>query len=326
MYSQPIRYPQVFGAFSVDVLGEHPAEGSRRASWAADETRINRTYTNQLLVSCTQRAGPLAIISAIGVKIGDTYRFPLFSGPATEADTGSFVQSIQPESASIDGKQWHVTIEYGPFDVPTMLGTSYLAQGLVDPTEKPWQVFWDNAKYSLSRPNDLGDPPKPFVNTAHDALLDPPEIEETRPVLKLLHVEPNYNEAVANSFRNTVNQDVFLTCPPNTVKCRDIKGERTWEPDWGWVWTVTYEFEFRVDEQLDGFKLKIVNAGYRYKKNGTGTPINVDDGQGQSTHDFQLLQKNGDKLADGADPYLLEFTEFPPSDFSLLGIPEDLFD
>jgi hypothetical protein len=326
MYSQPIRFPQVFGAFAVDVIGEHPAPGSRRASWSADETRINRTYTNQVLVSCTQRAGPLAIISAIGVKIGDTYRFPLFSGTATESDTGSFVQSIEPESDSEDGRQWRVTIEYGPFDVPTMLGTSYLAQGLVDPTEKPWQVFWDNAKYSISKTEDFSDPPKPFVNTANDALLDPPEIEETRPVLKLVHVEPNYNEAVANSFRDTVNQDVFLGCPPNTVKCRDIKGERVWDSDWGWAWTLTYEFEFRVDEAGDGFKLKILNAGYRYKKGGTGAPINADDGQGKSTNDFVLLQKNGDKLPDGAAPYLLEFVEFPPSDFSLLGIPEDLFD
>jgi hypothetical protein len=304
--------------------------GSHSGEWSVDETRCNRTYTNVIKIEVGQFDGVLNVINQCGVRIGDTYRFPLYSAAATEQDTGSFAQSIRAEVASEQGAggitQWKVTVEYGPFDVYHFLGTGYIAQGIVDPTARHVEVYWDSAKYRISRVEDFSDPPLPYRNTAGDPLMDTPEFEETRPVLKIVRNETRYNEVLANYYRDTVNSDVFLGCPPKTVKCRDIKGELHYDPDVGNFYQVTYEFEFRVDEEGHGFTQRILNAGLRYKKNGTGEPVNAVDSDGQQVNDPVLLKEDGDKLPSTDDPYYLEFTEFPEVEFIDLNIPDDIFE
>ncbi len=329
MFPKPVCGPSVTSPATVLSIGDDYGPGSASGSWEVDQSRINRAYTNRVKVELSGRyAGPAQVIGVVGVKIGDTYRFPLFGGSQTEADTGSFAQSIRAERSSdhsADGQvQWVVTIDYGPFDTIFWCGSSYLSSGQVDPTARVLEIYWDSAKYEISRPEDYSDPPKPYVNSINDPLVDPPKFEETRPVLKIVRRESEYNGAYATSFQDTVNEGVFLGCPPHTVKCRDIRGERDYDADWGLFWIVTYEFEFRVDEEGDGFKQKIVNMGYRYLKNGAGNPINAVDDNGQPATDAVLLKENGDKLPAGDDPYLLEFTEFPPVDFDQLNIPQDV--
>lgn len=332
MFPTPQFGPSVVTPSTVASIMDDYESGSASGSWEVDERRINRTYTNRVkLVVNNRYVGPLGIIALMGVKIGDTYRFPLFS-TATETDTGSFVQSIRPERSSehsasgANGQvNWRATIEYGPFDTIYHLGSAYLSTGQIDPTAHVLEISWSSAKYDISRPYDFSSPVKYYVNTANDPLVDPPTYEETRSVLKILRREPYFDEPTANQYRNTLNQDVFLNCPPNTVKCRDITAaEREYDPDWGNYWPVSYEFEFRVDPNGDGFKQLIASMGYRYLKNGTGNPVNAVDDNGQQVNDPILLAKNGDKLANAATPYMIEFTGFPVVSFEGLNIPQDI--
>lgn len=323
MFPTPVKFPSIVGSATVTSIGEDFSTGCASGSWSADETRINRTYSTQVKVCFLQSVGPLCAIQATGVKIGDIYRYPLFSGFAVEQDTGSFVQAITPSKDSEDGKQWMVTIDYGPFDIPSLLGTAYLSQGIIDPTARAWEVYWDSAKYRISRPYDQSNPPLPYINSINDPLIDPPETEETRPVLKLLHNEQTYNEAIANQYRDTVNQDTFLGCDPNTVKCRDIRGEMAWDADWAIVWRVTYEFEFRVnDPEQNGYYQMLINQGYRYI-DSNGKLVNAVDDLGSQVTDPVLLSKSGSKLTNGK-PYFLQFSEFPQVPFESLNIPQDI--
>lgn len=330
MFPTPVCGPAVYAPGSVALRVEDYVAGACSGEWSVDDARCNRTYTNRLkLEIATQYIGPAQVIALSGVRIGDTYRFPLYASAPTEADTGSFVQSIHAERAAEHGPggqcQWIITIEYSPFDVVHNLGTSNIATGIVNPTDRVPEVYWDSAKYKYSRVQDFDSPQKPYLNSIGDPLLDVPEFEETRPVLKIVRNEPKYYESIANSYRDTVNGDTFLGCSPNTVKCRDIKGERDYDPDWGYFYKITYEFEFRVDPEGKGFTQQVLNAGYRYKKNGTGNPINAVDDNGQQVTDAIALTKSGDKLAAGAAPYFLEFVEFPQMPFQSLLIPDDIF-
>lgn len=328
MFPQPIYRPTVVSPATVISRADDYESGSISGEWAADDVRINRSYTNRVKIDLiNQYIGPAQVIALTGVKIGDTYRFPLYSA-ASETDTGSFVQRIAAEKSSEHnadgGCMWKVTIEYAPGDVVFHLGSGYLSTGQVDPTAHVLEVFWDSAKYEISRPYDFSSTPKPYLNTAGDPLLDPPPYEETRSVLKIIRREPYYDEPTASSYRNTINQDVFFGCPPSTVKCRDIRGERDYDPDWGIFWRINYEFEFRVDPNGDGFKQLILSTGLRYKPGGTGTPINAVDGQGHDVTDAVNLQKSGDKVPDGGTPYIIEFVGYPSSAFAGLNIPQDL--
>ncbi len=329
MQLMPVNGPKalapVFFTYYDDI-----ADDAASGQWAADESRINRTYTLRLKAFCASlAAGPLQVIGALPVRIGDPYQFPL-AASATEQDTGSFVQSIRADRKSSDagGYQWTVTVDYGPFDVASLLGSGYVSTGRIDPTARAWEVFWDNAKYRRSKPYDEGGvqddglPGKPYVNTIGDPLLDPPETEETRPVLNLVRNESTYNDAYASQYKDTVNGDEFLGYPPNTVKCKDIKGERHWEPDWGWFFTVTYQFEVRDDDDEQGYNQLILNAGYRQKVNGAGNPVDVTI-NGKTVTDAVPLQEDGSYKPTG-DPYFIPFTEFPSVAFADLNIPDDL--
>lgn len=328
MYPQPVCGPSVYSYGVLSAVDTYE-KGSRSATWAVDETRCNRTYTNKVKVQTLNRfTGPLQIVGSIGVVLGQTYRFPLLASSATEVDTGSFVQSIKAEQDSEDGLQWMVTIEYGPFDVVHELGNSDLTSGIICPTDRNYEVWTETAKFERYKTEDENIDPdtgegQPYLNTVGDPLLDPPATEETRPVINIARNEASYSDAWASQFKDCVNSGEFLGYPPNTVKCKDIKPERIYDPDWGYYFRVVYQFEIRDDDDGNGFTHLALNAGYRQLVNGTGSPVNVTDANGQQITDAVPLQKDG-SYKPSADPYYLQFYPFPAVDFSQLNIPDDI--
>lgn len=326
MYPRPVFGPSILTP-SIVAAEDTLERGSRSASWAVDDTRCNRTYTNKVkVVTANRYVGPLQVLGAVGVKLGQTYRFPLIASAATEIDTGSFVQSIRAESDSDDNLQWIVSIEYGPFDVVHQLGTSDISQGIICPTDRVPEVWWESAKYERYKTEDESIDPNtgqgtPFLNAVGDPLLDPPPTEETRPVINIARNEASYVEAWAAQFKDTVNDGEFLGYPPNTVKCKDIKPERFYDPDWGYYFRVVYQFEIRDDDDGNGFTHLSLNAGYRQLKGGKR--INVVDDNGQQVTDAVPLQQDG-SYKSGGDPYYLEFQIFPSADFSQLNIPDNI--
>ena len=161
------------------------------------------------------------------------------------------------------------------------------------------------------------------MNTAGDPLIDVPEVEETRPVLFVIRNESTYNDAYASQYKDTTNEDEFLGYPPMCVKCRDIKGERFWDPDWGWWFKVSYQFEFRDDDDGNGYKQLIASMGYRQLVNGTGDPVNIVNADGNQITDAAPLQQDGSYQA-GQPPYFIDFQEFPQVKFADLNIPDDI--
>jgi hypothetical protein len=330
MYPDPIRGPSLLVPGFIVLIEDDYAPGSRSAEWGINDVRCDRAYTNRLKVETSSRfIGPMQVIGLSGVILGDTYKFPLYSAYPTETDNGSFATRIRAENVTTQASgnlvQWAVTIEYTPVNIPYLYGTAYLGSGIIDPTQRMAQIFWDEAKYEQHKVEDEDSPPKPYRNTVGDPLIDTPAHEESRPVLKFIRNEPTYDDLYASSWKDTTNEDEFLGYAPNTVKCRGIKGERFYDADWGFYWQVTYEFEFRVDDDGKGFTQRILNAGYRYLKGGAGQPVNILDANNQPTHDARALKQSGDLLGATDDPYYNEFVEFPPMTFADLNIPEDIF-
>lgn len=325
MFQQPVNYPTIVTTTGISYSDDY-APGVVSGSWGVDEARCNRTYTNRLkALTTSQNCGPAQVVQSCPVRIGQTYQFPVCSD-TTENDTGSFAQSITAvRDTEGGGKQWSVTIEYGPFDIPDLLGTSDISNGIINPLDRYYDVYWgEPAKYRKSKPADESTPdPLPYLNTAGDPLLDPPETEETRPILFFVRNEATYNDAYASQYKDTVNQDEFLGFPPNSVKCRDIKGERFFDSDWGWWFKVYYQFEFDDDDDGNGFTQLIASMGYRQLVDGSGDPVNCTDGDGSQVTDAVPLQKDG-SYQPGEPPYFIPFQQFSQSKFADLNIPDDL--
>ena len=337
----PINQPNILQQAVWEIYDD--IEPAVEGEWGVDDIRCNRSYSIQLKLFTTDKyAGAVQAIAAISniVTIGQPYQFPVFSPGENlrENDTGSFLQSIRVRRTSepdTEGNiQWSATLSYAPFDVNHQLGSSRLNMGLIDPLDRYPEVICNDAKYERYKPYDETPPdpedesaggPLPFVNTVGQPLLDPPKTEETRPTIRFIRNESIYNDDYAAQFKDSVNSDVFLGYPPNSVKTSSIANERIYDPDWGNYFRITYDFEMRDDDDGKGYTLEVLNAGYQQLVNGSGVPVNVVDGDGNTVTDAVPLQKNG-AYVPGADPVYLQFQEFAAIAFEGLNIPQDILD
>ncbi len=297
-----------------------------------------RRYVNTLRIfTSSPLVGPIQIQQALlgnGIVQGGFYRFPLpeyrtdgvtpITTP-TEIDTGSFVQSIDLKQDSEDARQWVATIQYSGFPINHELGSSEIQNGSVNPEQMYPEVHWSSAKYEATYPTDLNG--NPYRNTVGDPFDSPPPTEETRQVLTFVRNEAVYVESWASQYRDSVNSDNFLGFLPNTVKCKDIQGQRQYTADYGNYWKVSYEFEFRIgytkqDGTTTGWTALVLNAGLRQNVNGVPAQITINNSL--ITSPVALTQ---DGLYDpAADPVYLEFTLYPALPFSFLNIPDNVLD
>lgn len=287
-----------------------------------------RTYSVSLRVETNNAyVGPLQVIRSLNLKMGDYYQFPMleFNGdPAApvgaEKDTGSFLNSVSARRESEDALSWVVTMDFNPYDLVHELGDEATEDGSANPLNMRPKVSWGGSKFEVARARDLDG--KPFINTANEPLEDVPKFEETRPLLTITRNEETFNAAYANQFKDTVNQDTFLGYPPNTVKCKDIVGERDYHADWGYFWEIKYEFEIRDDTATDGdgWTTVLTNIGFRELVGSTPTEVIIG---GKPVSEPVLLNEAG-RYVPGADPHYLEFRVYESVDFGQLNIPEDI--
>jgi hypothetical protein len=273
-----LNFPSITGiAGIVYSISSIQDSGAQACSWGIDQVEQiwqgSRSYTQRLRVLTTNAyVGSIAVINALqslGIVLGSPYAFPLTSFGATEIDTGSYLQRIIPEMETEDGTSWIVTLEYGPFCIWHELGNSNINYGSFTPLDFPPIVRWSTNKYHRSYPTDING--YPFRNTAGDPLENPPQREESTQCLTLILWNSDYQEPFAQSYRDTINSDVFLGFDPTFVKCKDIDGERLYTSDYGYVWRIKYEFEIRriLVNGIDGAQIVygwqdlVLNAGFR---------------------------------------------------------------
>jgi hypothetical protein len=304
-----------------------------------------RLYTLTLrVITNSPFVGPIQIIQAlqgIAVVQGNYYQFPLPEYPRNpnlpgiiENDQGSLLQTIDLKQESEDAKQWLATLEYGPFDVNHELGNSQITNGSINPTDAAPTVRWSSAKYEISYPQDING--NDFVNTVGDPLENPPKREESRQRLSYTANYAQYNETWAQSFRDSINSDVFLGFQPHQVKCADIQGDRIYTADYGYYWRVAFEFEFRVqvftdsngNTQTYGFEDLVLNAGMRQlNTNSTLSQIIIN---GVPVTSPVPLTQDGSPLnstwaqANNPSPVYLVFLQYATSTFANLNIEQSI--
>ncbi len=345
----PLRNkPTIISTPGFMAISQVQDPGSISANFDVDQVgqvwQGSRQYTQTIRVITTYAAVlPLNIVNylqSIGIVLGAHYVAPIaaLSG-ATEQDTGSFLQQIRVELETEDGLSWIVTLTYGPFDIWHELGNSNVQFMSFDPTDFPAVVKWSTNKYHRSYVADVNG--IPFTNTAGDPLENPPQREESTQGLRIILWFATYEEPFAQSFRDTINKNNFLGFTANTVKCKDVDGERIYTADYGYVWRVTFDFEIRVivltamgQPQLNfGWEDLVLNAGFRAFGPGGGPLAPIIIG-GQPVTSPQLLNPNGTAFIPGnvqdvinlngnANFYLV-FQNYRISDFDLLNIPDDI--
>jgi hypothetical protein len=141
------------------------------------------------------------------------------------------------------------------------------AAALADPLSMPPDIEWTgqdveqmvdtaydgNNELNIPIENTVGDQPDPRLT----------EIE-TYPMCRITRAESNFAWANVYTYRNTVNSDTFGGCQPGCVLLRRFDARRRMFADI-FYWEVTYELVFN----WRGWTRRVLNAGFRHKKEGT---------------------------------------------------------
>jgi hypothetical protein len=280
-----------------------------------------REYTVEVIaVTSSARVGPRQVLASTGLRYGNYYRWPICS-TSIEWDFGSFLQDIDLRRDSKDGKQWKLSMTFQPYDVNHEGGAddSNSFDGKVNPFNQPPQVTWGSNKVERSWPVDFSSTPKAYVNAAGDPLEDPPKTEDSNPVVQIVRFEKTYDPTIVATFKNRTNLGTWLNFADNTMKCGEISAKRTYDPDWGVYWEVTYEFEYRPDT----WAAKVLNAGFRALVSGVPTQIRIDNAPVSNP---VCLASNGTfNPASPPAPNYLTFQPMPQVSFAALNIPASIF-
>ena len=194
----------------------------------------------------------------------------------------------------------------------------------------PIKVSFGTAKYQREITQDMRG--KPIVNSVGDPFDPAMKRDDSRGVLTLVRNEPTFNSQYVQTFKDTCNQDTFLTIyKANTVKCSDVTAERDYQADWGYYWVVTYVFEIRESITLtdgtviaDGWNELLLNKGLREydPDGGSGSlmPILI---KGDPVTTPVPIGVNGDYNPNNL-PYYRAFQIYPLADFAKFNFPADL--
>jgi len=312
----------------MSIISIAETKTGREASWSVSG---GRTYGVELYVQTDDvDTGPRAVILALGLTPASTYRFPL-TRPATETDLGAFLQSASVGDVDEDGLGYKVKLAYGPFDAATEGGASgaQVNNWIMAPFNAPPTLRWSSEDEEIAITHDRDG--KPILNKAGDPFDPPLSVPFSTPIATVTRVEKSFDSAWITYFKNSVNASTWLGWPTESVQVKDITADRVYDPDWGWLWTVTYTFAFRpsiIADDLDetviqaGWSVQVLNAGLRELVSGSKRPIIFD---GAPTSSPVPLKLDGSKAAPDDDPVFLTFPVLRKTDFSLLNMPANLF-
>lgn len=281
--------------------------------------------------------GPLAVLAALPLRIGDTYRYPI-TKPATETAAWLFVQDVaidEVKPLADGGMIWTLSVAYSKLDPSKDDKGPVGDDGVRDPFAAPPKLSWrsqveEEAKYR-DRDGEV------LLNKAGDPFIPPITVPRPVVVAVVHRVEREFSSAWVTEYMGRINDAEWLGWPAGSVLCLEITSDRDWNTDIsGWVWNTEYQFAFKEpvlgeDGSIirDGWTMNVLNAGMREKiasiDTGTGFALKQIIVDGAPISSPVNLKSDGRVLQPGGDPVFLPFNVYAEADFTGLNMPDDLF-
>lgn len=280
-----------------EIKGPGRRSASQTSDWKRHYKRTFRAQTDSPSVSAIE----VAQYPSVPI-LGDAYFISL-----AHRDLGAYVQQVDVEEETEDGKSWIITVTWGPYNANEFPK---------DPTQWPLRVSWSANQFKRGMIKD--EDGTAVLNSASDPFEEAAERDDSRTICTTVRNEPRFDPQIAEDYRDHLNQDPFAGFAARCVKLSKIDSELKYDSDAGtedgYYNEVTYFFEFNKD----GWDLKPLDQGYATLNGGAKTAIL--DTTGQPLTKPQLLDGSGNRLADGADPVFLTFKRYTTADFAALGL------
>jgi hypothetical protein len=305
------------------ILTINETKLSGRSSWTIEG---GRTYTLQVrVITDDKRIGPRTAMLACNIGVGSPFRYPL-DDPG-EFDYGSTLVGISAEKEGEDGLSYIVTMEFGPYKPLEQSGAENDNTFTMNPLLVPPTVRWSSETVEIACTHTRDG--KLIANVNKDPFDPPLTRPQTIPLATVSRVLASFDPNWIAAYQGCVNAFDWLGYPAGTVMLKEISADKTFNADWGWLWSQTLVFAFRPIRYADdgttlieaGWSEMVLNAGLREKKAGVVKQIIID---GSPISSPVALTSKGEYDPSGDQGYLV-FDVLPTLDFSVLGLPEDLF-
>jgi len=274
----------------------------------SSDAQGGRTYRRKFDVYTDDKATEQSEVrQAVGVpRIGDIY----------PEDTGATVIGLQVEQEPNHDKLWHVTANYS-----TDTGNQNTGAEEENPLDRPAELEWSFVQFTKIAETDLNG--EALLNSSGEIFDPPPEMDDSRPVLRIARNEAAFSAALAVDFMDAVNLDAFFGGQPGQVKVASISAVRQFENDVAF-WRVVYEFHYRREL----WDLRVLDQGFHTFDGVTLDVIrelvnNVDDGPGtfQPVQKPERLDGMGGRLAPPEASVYLPYQVYKNRTFADLGLP-----
>jgi hypothetical protein len=203
----------------------------------------------------------LADLVARGFTFNSIYRYTDDSNPALPIeitdDSVVIVNVAVSQDNPNDPRDWRGVVEYA---------------GVEDPTAQPAEVEYSPTRYQKALVKDVND--VPVVNSARDPFESGITVDRTRFTLTITKAVSTWDPVAAAAYQDTVNLNSFLDVvhppgfPPGTCKLTlgAKRMRRKGNASFYWLRTAT------IDIDLEGWKVKVRDAGYREAVFDPGNP------------------------------------------------------
>ncbi len=161
---------------------------------------------------------------------------------------------------------------------------------------------------------------KELKNTAGQ-WFEPLGVERRIPTLRIIRNEAAVSVPFLLDYNDVTNTDSFANVDPGLAKLHLGRISYVFEPE-----VIFASVEYQIRFNREGWKLKVLNRGRAEKLANGDLKVIVDDVTGQPLADPVLLDEDGLRLADGADPHVLEFRFYEERAFGALQLPEPFID
>lgn len=205
---------------------------------------------------------------------------------------------------------WRVPVRW---ETPSGTGTSRNVRHPI-PFAREWEVEWSQTTIQLPLDVEAILPtPKEVRNSAGEKFDPPIFFNETIPILRISRNEPEFNWVDAAKYAGTVNEKVFNNAKPGHAFMYSIVGRKIWDDEFDY-WRVSYEIHFK----WSGWNLPVLDLGFSELIDNELKVMSDNDGKDYNTP--QLLNGQGKRLTEGAEPVHLDWPRYFIADFTLLNL------
>lgn len=298
-------------------------ERTASVSWTG-QRKENETY---FCVSDRSESSALQIILEAQGFSGDV-QLPLL-GTVHPFDNFAICTSLEASPADADPFTWNIVVKY-----ETQKGDSE-PPAAADPVQQKPRFQWGHITERRIVEVDFSSPPRLLLNSARQKFDPPYEVDFSLPTLFFERNEARDRVSQSFSFKNSVNasswQALGFIAAAGQVKVVSIRSVYTLgrSGDGGTedhYWVNSFEFVYRVE----GWDAELLDIGTQERiDRGEGQMPrfeirNNTDEEGEQIRAPQLLDGNGRRLAEGANPvFLPPFKVHKRKNFGDLGIPTE---